>query len=220
MTMTTGGFRAYLERLASSCAMSPEQEAEYERQQEAERREAEQRALERRLACLSPRHLRYARILERGGRQDSHAWKALSQALSKAPSRPVLLCGPTGTGKTTAVTRWALRRAQGGNTVLHCPAAKWPGLAKHEEALEEAQLVDCLILDQLHRIEGLPDWITTPIRELIDHRYERGRQTIAAFTGDTTADAVAAAARALKPEIVERLGGTLAVQGESYRRVW
>lgn len=189
--------------------------AAYDAERAAWREDQRRQAIERQIARLSPRHVEYVRQLEAGEHESSEAWRALSQALQDAPGASVLLMGPTGVGKTTAAVRWAYRRALAGDTVLHVAAIRYRSLAQHEEALDEAQAVGALVLDQTHRLAELPDWIATPIRELIDYRYEHKRQTIANFTG-----ALSEAITALKTDTMERLGAPVAVTGRSYRREW
>ncbi|MDX9832693.1 MAG: hypothetical protein RBU35_20665 [Anaerolineae bacterium] len=193
-----------------------EEEAEVmEREREQWRLDQRQAAIDRQIARLSPRHVGYARELEAGAHESSPTWKQLSRALQEDPGASLLICGPTGVGKTTAAVREALRRAGEGWTVLHLSAARFDAIARADEAREEAESVDLLILDQLHRLPDFPSWIATPIRELVDSRYERHRQTIGLFTGTAPE-----AAAALKSDVVERLGAVLQVGGVSYRRTW
>jgi len=205
-----------LDAIVEDMKLHPEREAALE----AARAAAEERQrladIEFKLRRLSPRHVEYARALEAGEHDPSPAWLALSATLQKAPGSSVLLCGPSGTGKTTAATRWAYRQVHAtGRSALHVPAAKFSVLVKHEDAMVEAERARVLILDQLHRLRELPSWISTPILELIDHRYEHRDQTIGCFQGsllEATAD--------LKIAVVERLGTALEVTGASYRRTW
>ena len=209
-----GTFRDYLDSIRH-LVVDDEAAARYDAERAAWRDDQRRQAIALQVARLSPRHVAYVRTMEAGEHEPSDAWRALSRALQDEPGASRLLLGPTGIGKTTAAVRWAYRRAQAGETVLQVSAVRYPTLAKHEAALEEAEQVGLLILDQTHRLAEMPEWIATPIRELVDSRYERQRQTIACFTGE-----MAAALHALKHDIIERLGVPIVVTGRSYRRTW
>lgn len=180
------GMPEFLRRLRQRIAdgtlgMSPEQEAEYHRE-ERERKAAElahQRRIQERF--LSPRHLADARRIRRGElRPLSTIYQTLRQALRTAPLASVLLVGDTGAGKTTAATAYGLGRIEAGWTVRHRQASRFSEPARNDTLRKELETVDLLILDELHR--PVPDWILTTLVGVVDERYQAERQTIGIMT--------------------------------------
>lgn len=184
-----------------------EAEAARREQQERQRWESIQRAR------LSQRHLSDAERVRAGELGPSQAWMGLRRIISEAPTASVLLVGSTGAGKTTAAHGLALRRLAERRTCMAIAASRFQSLARHEEAMEEAMEVDYLVMDELHRVSGLPDWIATPLVGLIDHRHQRRLQTVACATvpAGQVEDVVGC-------EVVDRFDRTIGTAERSYRR--
>jgi DNA replication protein DnaC len=164
-------------------------------------------------AKLSKRHVADARRISSGEVERSAIWTRLSNTLRDTPDASVLLCGNTGAGKTTAATGYALSRISRGLTVLVVAGSRCASIAKYDEAREEAERADLLLLDEMHRLPSMPEWIRTPMIGLIDSRYENRRQVVAMATvGVKTVE------DALGIEVVERFDAVLGTDEDSYRR--
>ena len=212
--MARGAFARYLSELGARI-VDDEAAAAYERERAEWAADQRRRAIAIQVGHLSARHVAYVQVLEHGNQAPSDAWLGTIAELTANPQASVLLVGPTGLGKTTAATRWAYRRALAGSTVMHLAASRCDRIARSEEAREEAEQVDVLLVDELHRLQSLPGWIATALTGLLDARYQSQRQMIGLATcepGDT--------AKLLGQEVIERLGKMITLTGASYRRTW
>lgn len=215
--------RSYLDalqrKLAAGQLGNDEAAARYEAERAADAARQARAERERQVAKLSARHVADARRVLSGELPKSQIWRRLSAALRRAPEASVVLCGNTGAGKTTAATGYALTRVQAGWSVLAVSASRFVSIARYEEAREEAEQVDLLLVDEIHRVAGLPDWIATAFAGAIDRRYELRRQTLGMGTVPLKAESGQVdLEKALGREIVERFDVALATDEESYRR--
>lgn len=226
--MTHGGFMAYLQSLGPR-VVDEERAARYQAERDEAARAERERSRAVQIARLPSTMVDYARQVDAGAAEPSETWRALTAALADAPMTSALILGPTGVGKTTAAVRYALHQIARGWTVRHLPAHKWEAVARHEEAMEETEKVDLLIVDQLQRLAEYPDWVTSKIRELLDARYNARttRQTIGCYElrtkgdqGRKAAETPLAAMETIGRSVVERLVKVIYVSGQSYRRVW
>jgi DNA replication protein DnaC len=195
---------------AGTIGMTPEQEAEYQREQE--QRAADELAHRRRIQqqFLSSRHIGDARRIQRGElRPIWPIYRKLRQAPKSTPLASVLLVGDTEAGKTTAATAYALDRIDAGWTVRHRQASRFAEVATNQTLRHELEQVDLLILDELHR--PLPDWIMTALVGVIDERYQGERQTIGILTAADTTGILGA-------EVVRRFDVQLVSETEQERR--
>lgn len=138
---------------------------------EAEAIEARQ-TYERRLEGLSGAHVPYVRAnIDRSGRPKPSAFPIwLDLAAQWDWSTWVFLVGPTGCGKTTAMTWAGMHWARHHGTVMHTTAAR---VCRAEgEHLAELRTCGLLLLDEVHRLGGLPAWQVAPVWDLIIWREE------------------------------------------------
>jgi len=170
------------ERAAAGKLGDNEAAAQYAREREEAARRQRDLFRERQCSRLSRRHVRDARRIASGETPAGEAWKRLLGVTRDMPDASILIAGYTGIGKTTAATAWAVRRIHEGYTAMGLACSRARGIASDLEAMWEAEMVDVLILDQMHRLATLPDWIATAVLGLIDYRYEQQRQTIGVAT--------------------------------------
>jgi hypothetical protein len=92
----------------------------------------------------------------------------------------VFLVGPTESQKTTTMHWAAMHWACDGGTVRRTTAPRVHTL--RGENLEALRKCGLLLIDQMHLVEGMPDWQVTPVIDLIDYRYEEGDTMMASGT--------------------------------------
>jgi hypothetical protein len=156
-----------------------------EQQHEAER---ERRVnYDRQLSRLSRHHVREVRRYTDSALMPLHPGPELLRWLSCEWdwSSSVFLVGPTGSAKTTAMTWAAMHWACDGGDVQHVTALQI--CRANGDELRALQRADLLLLDQVHLIDGMPDWQVGPAIELIDHRFQADDVTIAAGTAEPDA---------------------------------
>jgi hypothetical protein len=164
---------------------SPEyQEALRARLRDDERRKAREARdeLERRLGRLPRAHVGFVRKHCDPGLQPldpvPDIWAQLRDRWDGEES--VFLLGPTDTQKTTTAVWAAMRWAETGRDVWHTTALRV--CRESYETVKVYQDVSLLILDELHRLQGMPPWQVGPAVDLIDRRYGEGLTTIACGT--------------------------------------
>jgi hypothetical protein len=164
---------------------SPEYQHELARREMAERAEAERSRIyhyERQLERLSAEHVKYVRQ-----HTDDDLWPrdpipSIWEQLANEWDwvSHVFLVGPTESQKTTTMHWAAMHWACDGGTVRRTTAPRVHTLKG--ERLEQLRKCGLLLLDQIHLVEGMPDWQVTPVIDLIDYRYETTGTMLAAGT--------------------------------------
>ena len=196
-TTESEGLMAQIERLSRSMeAKEPPWDDETQARLKAERDEAEKREEENRVwrldreihytirAKLPLRHLETADSVLGGKLKPTKVWRDLFKAVKDKPTESVLLVGSTGAGKTTAIIGCAMNmlRAKKISTIEYVTASRFEKAARSQEILEHLEECDVLIIDELHRCSGLPDWLQTPLIGVIDARYAMKLQTFGSAT--------------------------------------
>lgn len=210
----SGWLRRIMARVEAGHLGDPERAAQAERERLRLQREEQRRAWERQEAHLSQEHLAKARDLMAGKLHPvSDISRQLSRATDSASHASVLLVGPTGAGKTTAVTAYALSRIRAGWVVFHVIEHHWKGIARHEERMEEIILADLVIFDQLQKIRT-GNWVSDAVTSAIDSRYQRTEaQTLGCLKGSL--DDVPGV---LEDDVVERFDRVIVTDETSYRQ--
>lgn len=191
---------------------SPEYQARVAREDRA-RAAAELRArrleYERKIEFLSRRHVGYVRrycdadLMPRP--PVPTVWAKLIAEWDWYSS--VILVGPTGTQKSTTATWACMRLACDGLSVRRTTALRVAQAPR--ETLEEWHRVDVLVVDELHRLDGEPEWKRGPVWDLIDYRYESTGTTIVCATVGPEATADLAGA-----EVLRRIPLKLTTEGD------
>jgi DNA replication protein DnaC len=197
--------------------MTQEQEARLA----AEQREREDAKLRETLTKRMPkRHLQEASRLLADPGADGVMWRHARDLMAKGEhvrgSDGIFLSGPKGCGKTTAMVAMGLDAARRGVIPWYIICTRFARIvrASFEDRPSLSTLEECplLILDELHRVAGLPDWIKTPLMGVIDYRYSQRKQTIAAGTLP-----LSQLSEILGEEVVDRFRIRLGSAEESYR---
>jgi len=118
----------------------------------------------------------------------------------------VLMVGPTLTQKTTAATWAAMWCACDRETVAHVTAIRIA--TAPPDVLDEWRAAGLLIVDELHRLQGQPDWKVAPVWDLIDYRYQDMGTTMVLGTVDPDAMGHLAGAEVLRRIPLKLTGGT------------
>lgn len=168
--------------------------------------------LQRRL----PEHYDWARQHKRD------AWtkirRDLRDTLARRPKAWVLLGTPVGNAKTTALAYEAARAICTGRSVRYVASSlDWRKAIKDESnaMLRDFEVCDLLLVDELHWLARLPDWIVAEAMGVIDARYRqrRYRQTIGAGSLP-----IAQLTNQLPPGLADRFQVHLGAAEESQRR--
>jgi hypothetical protein len=193
---------------------SPEYQARVareDRQRAQDALQARRRDYERRIEFLSPLHVGYVRRYCDADLMPlppvPTVWAKLIAEWDWTSS--VILVGPTGTQKSTTATWACMRLACDGLSVRRTTALRVAQATR--ETLEEWRSTDVLVVDELHRLDGEPEWKRGPVWDLIDYRYESTGTTIVCATVGPEATADLAGA-----EVLRRIPLKLTTEGESH----
>ncbi len=198
--------------LTAAEAQARDAAAQQERAQERRHLQAIERAR------LPQRHRQDAARILAGELQPSEIWRRLRTTLRTSPGASVILCGGEGSGKTTAATGWALERILDGWSVGYCALGRFERVVRRHDLREQLEGCDLLLVDEIHRMAGLPDWLQTPVTGLVDYRYHEQRQTLAMGTIPLkTRDGTPDLTGVLGIEVVKRFSCAIGTQEGSYR---
>lgn len=137
--------------------------------------------------------------------EDLAAWAKHPQG------RNLVLCGPTGTGKTHAVMAACREAHRHGLTVVFLPVVELLDLLRPggpEGALDKLMGVDRLVLDDLGA-EKATDWTQERLYALVNRRWLEERPT--AVTSNLEADVLRTEDRGVGERLFSRLAGSDAV---------
>lgn len=180
-----------------------------DRQRAQDAIQARRRDYERRIELLSQRHVGYVR---RYCDADLMPIPPVPQIWAKLVAQwdwtsSVILVGPTGTQKSTTATWACMRSACDGLSVMRTTALRIAQAPR--ETVDEWHATDILVVDELHRLDGEPEWKRGPVWDLIDCRYEsRGTTIVCATVGPEATTDLAGA------EVLRRISLKLTTKGD------
>ncbi len=167
----------------------------------------------RRLKKRAPDHYGWA------ARYKRPSWTAIRAAMRAAieatPGIWVLMGTPVGNAKTTGLIYEGARAIVAGRSIQYVASSLDWRKAIKGETLHELERCDLLLVDELHWLAKLPDWITAEAMGIIDSRYQRRsyRQTLGAGTAP-----IEALKTKLPPGLADRFDLYLGGQEASQRR--
>jgi DNA replication protein DnaC len=188
---------------------------------ERERDNAEmQRLMDKVSKRLPARHLSAAQRLLADRNASGACWDAITDLMADDAhtrgSDGIFFCGQKGTGKTTAMVAMGWDAARCGVMPWYIQATRFASIvkARHDHTPNLQTLEECglLIIDELHRVDSIPDWVKSALVGVIDYRYSQCKQTIAAGTLPLTK-----LVGVLGDEVVDRFAVRIASTGESFR---
>lgn len=140
----------------------------------------------------------------------SKAWRDLSKLWTG--EQQVVIAGPEGSGKTTAMVWAGMWSALRFRSVMYVPATLFAPYAKVDDKMDELKYCSVLLIDECHRMDALPDWILSALIGLIDYRYYEDKPMI--MSGTLPPNKLA---ETVGVEVVKRFEYKIATTEKSYR---
>jgi DNA replication protein DnaC len=157
--------------------------------------------------------MRHVEVIKNEGALDIGMLKKVCQSWEWPKS--MILSGPEGVGKTLSLVWVGLQAAGQGHNLRYVTVTRMSDYIANRNSCYASELEECdlLIVDEIHRVNGLPDWIMAGFFGIIDYRYYQCRPTIAAGTVPP-----AAMKELLGSEVMDRFELRLSTDYKSLRR--